>query len=599
MATNGRRSAGRWAAATCAALLAAFAVLAWTAARTKSPTMDEPTHAVAGWLALHDGNYRFEVANPALWKMWAAVGNVRATVATDRTGDVWRPVTWLPRVEVPWVRRTLFDTPGNDGGAFVSRSRAMMLVVGVALGGAIAAWAYRLAGPAAAVTAAGLFAFDPTFLAHAPLVKSDVAESLALLAVGWAAWRLGRRATVGRAAALGLLGAVAVNVKFAGLIAGPMGVALLATRAMSAEPWAVGRRAADSRGRRLAVAGVSAVVAGVVGLGSTWAVYRFRYQPAVDPAVAVDMAAVTAYADREGAGPLAAFATWADRHRLLPQAFSAGLLNQAGNLRHWDAFLDGDRYDGGRWQYYPLAAAYKTPVAELAAFAMAAAVGVAAGLSRAWRRPGAAWAAVCLGLPAAAFGAAALTTPLNVGLRNVLPLYAYADVTAGCAAAWAWRRWPRATVGVAAVVLGSMAVTAGRAWPDYLPFFNAAVGDARAERDRLADANLDWGQDVPALVQWQRAHPDAVLYADLFTSVEPAFYGLRYHKLWERTAAGRPELHLPTGRAVLAVSATHLQGLYVDPDQRPLLGRLARTEPRAVLHGTIYLYDYGPATDGR
>ncbi len=64
------------------------------------------------------------------------------------------------------------------------------------------------------------------------------------------------------------------------------------------------------------------------------------------------------------------------------------------------------------------------------------------------------------------------------------------------------------------------------------------------------------------------------LYADLFTSVDPAFYGLRFHRLWERTAAGRPELHLPPGPAVLAVSVTHLQGLYVDPDQWPLLSRL-------------------------
>ncbi len=79
----------------------------------------------------------------------------------------------------------------------------MMLVVGVALGAPIAGWAGRLAGPVAAVVGVSLFAFDPTVLGHAPLVKSDVAESLAMLGVGWAAWRFGRRATIGGAARAG------------------------------------------------------------------------------------------------------------------------------------------------------------------------------------------------------------------------------------------------------------------------------------------------------------------------------------------------------------------------------------------------------------
>ena len=132
------------------------------------------------------------------------------------------------------------------------------------------------------------------------------------------------------------------------------------------------------------------------------------------------------------------------------------------------------------------------------------------------------------------------------------------------------------------------------AWPDYLPFFNRAAGGPVAGRGLLADANLDWGQDVPALVAWQRAHPSADLYVDLFAAVDPAFYGLRCHKLWERTADNRPVLHLPPGPAVLAVSATQLQGLYVAPEQWPLLSRLARQTPREVLHGTIYLFDYRP-----
>src|SRR4051794_27229904 len=40
----------------CAALLAVFAALAWFAVDSKSPTYDEPLHAVGAWLHLHTGD---------------------------------------------------------------------------------------------------------------------------------------------------------------------------------------------------------------------------------------------------------------------------------------------------------------------------------------------------------------------------------------------------------------------------------------------------------------------------------------------------------------------------------------------------------------
>jgi hypothetical protein len=585
----------RLTVAACAAMLVAFAALAGSAASTKSPTMDEPGHALSGWVALRQADYRLDVTNPAAWKMFAALGDLAASPQLAGGGPLWQPVAWQPSAELPWARTTLFDTPGNDGGRFVGRARAMMLVVAVALGVAIAAWSSRLGGPVAAVVALGLFAFDPNFLAHASLVKSDVAEGLALLGLSWATWRFGQRATVARAVGLGLLCAAAVNVKFSGLLAGPVLVALLAARAAGPTPWPAFGRVAGTRGRRMGVAAMSVVVAGASAHAFTWAVYRFRYRPAPDPAVAIDLPAVLRYVTPPaGPGPLVQLCAFADHHHLLPQAFVAGLLNQVGNVHQWPAYLDGAVYTTGKWQYYPLAAAYKTPLAELGAWAGAAAVAIAVGLTRGWRRPGAAWAVACVGGPAVAFGAAAVTAGLNVGLRNVLPVYALADVAVGCAAAWAWRRWRRTTSIVLLLLATGQVAAAITAWPDYIPFFNAAVGGPVAGRAHLGDGNLDWGQDVPALVDWQRAHPDVPLYADLFTPVDPAFYGLRYHKLWERTPAGRPELHLPPGPAVLAVSATHLQGLYVDGDQVPLLDRLAVERPREVLHGTIYLFDYRP-----
>jgi hypothetical protein len=48
----------------------------------------------------------------------------------------------------------------------------------------------------------------------------------------------------------------------------------------------------------------------------------------------------------------------------------------------------------------------------------------------------------------------------------------------------------------------------------------------------------------------------------------------------------------PEKPAVLAVSASNLQGLYLDDRWRPFYTALRSRTPLEVLGGTIYLYDY-------
>jgi hypothetical protein len=601
-----KRRRTTWAAViTCAGLLLAFAALSYSAALTKSATIDEPTHLVAGWVALRAGDYRVEVANPAGWKMWAALADAGVTLHPSARGPLERDVGFAPEREVVWCSRTLFDTPGTDGDRIVQRARAMMLLVSVSLGAVVATWAYQLAGPVAAVVAAALYSFDPTMLAHAPLVKSDLAVGLTLVTLGWLTWHAGRRLTVVRAIALGVVCGVAVNVKFSGVLTGPILAALLLLRALGPTPWPAFGRIVRSRPGRLVVAALTGLAAATVCLLVTWACYRFRYRPAPSPTVAIDMPAVYARVQRTSVsealgrpataadaaahplGPFLQSIRWADDHRLLPQAFLAGLAYQSAYVALWPAYLNGQVYADGRWYYFPLAALYKTPLPELAAFAAAVGVGFVAVRKLDW-------SLACVALPALAFGAAALRTHLNVGLRSVLPFYAFADVAAGCAAAWASRRRPRLTAFTTIALLGGQCASAVLAWPDYIPFFNAAVGGPREGLSHLADSNVDWGQDVKSLADWQRAHPDVPLYVDLFTSVDPAFYGVRCQWLWTPDRTGHMGLNLPDRPAVLAVSATHLLGMNIDPAQRPFLAALSRRPPREVLHGSIYLYDYRP-----
>ena len=67
--------------------------------------------------------------------------------------------------------------PGGDGAARRSTWRAL-----------IYAWARRLVSPAGAWVSLLLFVFSPTFLAHGPLVTSDMAAALFFTAAAGAIW---------------------------------------------------------------------------------------------------------------------------------------------------------------------------------------------------------------------------------------------------------------------------------------------------------------------------------------------------------------------------------------------------------------------------
>jgi hypothetical protein len=131
-------------------------------------------------------------------------------------------------------------------------------------------------------------------------------------------------------------------------------------------------------------------------------------------------------------------------------------------------------------------------------------------------------------------------------------------------------------------------------FPDYIPFFNVAAGDARGGFHLLGDSNLDWGQDLKALAAWQRQHAEMPLYLAYFGLADPHYYGVTYTPL----PGGYhydPKPQWPRGVCVVAVSTTYLQGLLIDPELYTLFyQKLAAKPPDEIIGGSIYLYRFGP-----
>jgi hypothetical protein len=583
----------RVAAGVCAALILIFAALAWSAVRMKSATVDEPAHALAGWLWTHEGDYRFDFEDPPLWGYWLSIPNGRNALHIDKTDPAWNTIARTHWTQTPWWMRTLRDTPGNDDVALVNRARPMALIIAIALGAMIAFYAWRLSGPLAATIAACLFALDPNFLGHAALVKNDIAITLIFLALSYALWRAGPRLTWKNALALALLTGIAMSVKFSGLLALPIVTIVLLIRAFLPS-------VAGTPGQKLLATACVFAVTLFISFTVIWASYRFRYRaiPDRDQPLNIRLQAALVIkqrirshdpslrptAEQLASTPpgflLNTILALNDKY-LLPEAWLNGLLFtwHASLIR--PAYLLGEIRYNGWWYYFPLAFVFKTPLATMALIALAIALAVRG--CRSLDR----WSALCLLLPPALYFAIALRTNLNLGLRHVFPVYPPIYIAVACVIADTWNRIKLVRI-TSVILLVLLAIESVIAWPNYIAFFNRAAGGPRGGFHLLGDSNLDWGQDLPLLARWQREHPDRTVYTRYFGTADPRDYGLT-HPLDPLNPQWPDDPN-----AVLAISASYLQGLQVPDELLPFYESLRKRTPVAVLGGTIFLFERSP-----
>jgi hypothetical protein len=252
------------------------------------------------------------------------------------------------------------------------------------------------------------------------------------------------------------------------------------------------------------------------------------------------------------------------------------------------AYLAGRHGSEGWWWYFPAAILVKTPLSLLAL--------AAGGAWRSLRRPRA--EAAWLLLPAAGYLAAALTSKTQIGYRHVLPLYPFFCLWAGLASARLWRSGVSGRAALAAL-LAFQAWSVLRVSPNLLTYFNEAAGGPLGGRRWLADSNLDWGQDLPALGAELARRGNPVVALSYFGTGDPAAHGVRFVPVGmsgviDRAGADR----LPEGGPFyLAVSATNRAGVYFR--EKDAFSWLDAREPVARPGGTIDLFDLTADREGR
>ncbi|HEX6738681.1 MAG TPA: glycosyltransferase family 39 protein [Vicinamibacteria bacterium] len=552
-----------------AAALALYAALAVTSLRRKSATFDECAHLPAAYTHLALQDYRLSPDHPPLVKHLAALPLLLGGARFDRDDPMF-----AQRRQWELGRRFLYRW--NDADTLFLWGRSAIVLLGALLAVSVFLWARRLFGARAAALALFLCVLNPEMLAHGQLVTTDLGAALFIFLAVVAFERLTEQPTPARVALAGAALGAGLATKFSALGLLPI-LAVLAVAAL--------------RGRKVRPAAAAAAAAGMAATAVLviWAAYGFHARFSADPAV--DAAIEWQRLTPENPA-IAQPVLLARRLSLLPDPYLFGFFRFFKHSESRPAFLLGRRSEGGSWYYFPVTFLVKTPLALLALLGLAVATRARAPAPLRPRAEAFVW------LPVAVYLLMTLTRGIHIGHRHLLPIYPFLFVAAGRAAAWAfpgdrpWRDSLRAVPGIAVAALCAWQLGA-TLWihPHYLAYFNELVGGPRNGYRLLADSNLDWGQDLKELRAYLERRGITECKLSYFGTADPEYHHVPCRLL--------PGYMLPRPRAVvsevrtgewLAVSATNLQGLYVEPEVEPLMALLRQRRPVDQVGYSILIY---------
>ena len=545
------------------ALLAIMGVTMLTTIARKGLTNDEVVHIPAGYIALTTGDFRPNNEQPPLPKLLAAVPllPLRLTVPPPSSAP-WDD----PAARSTARALTFWEANAAQFAAISFWARVPAIGLTLALGWLIFAYGRALLGTRAGLLALALYALEPTTLAHGRIVHTDLPAALGFFLGAVATHHYLRAPSLRRAALLGAAICVALLTKFSLLVFAP--IPLLALFAVALK----GRSARDWR----AFVGRAAllVIVALVVVNVAYGVMR-------QPLGADDRAWI---AGTPPSLPRAVLLGPSPATTLLPTDFVHGLYYQYLHDRqgHPAALLGAVGADGW-WFYFPVAFALKTTLPFLA-LSLGGIIWSLWRLGRRDRR------FVALLVPLALFVALALNSRINIGIRHFLPAYpflcllgaALLDRALALRPQGLLRHLPR--VGVAAL-FGWTALAAATSYPNYLPYMNAFAA-GRPHWQLLGDSNLEWGDDIPALAAYLRAHGETEVTAAVAAGgATLPRYGIAYRSLF----AYPTEEEVPT--RYVAVGASLLTGATVPPAVRDYFLTVYRDRPpEATFGGTIFLY---------
>ncbi len=562
-------------------IIGLFVIVQGMLAESDARTFDEVAHIGAAISYWQHYDYRLNPEHPPLAKIGAGLFALPLAPQLSSTEPYWTTLTDTAEFDQWAAGRAVLFGNTERGDHITYAARLFPILLGAAVLATLFAWGRALGGIIGGLIALLLGALSPLLLGHSHYVTTDVALALSVVLTLWRFERLlahpTRRNTILAALALG----VALGAKFSSILLLPLlgiGIVLAAIRA---------RKRAQAG--QLIRCSIAAIGGALVVLYMLYAPFTWTQPRTVLDTVTPARLHHTDATTQTLRSVIHTLNTYAVTRPVATALYGIGYMRNRITYGNNTYFL-GAVYDRGTPLYFPIVLLLKEPLPFLALLLLA--LWYAPRHIR-WRRhDGITF--LMIGTFILLYSATAISQPLTIGERHMLPIFPLLYVAIGAILSRAIRNAPCACprrsvmVGTLLIVL---AITIVRAYPFYLSFFNAAVGGPLNGYRYVTDSNADWGQDAKRVLTYLAQHPEITTVRVDYFGGDDLFTRLHDHSI---TAIPWWADRQPRPAGYYLISANTLQ-LSLHGTQTPrehTYAFLANETPYARIGTSLFLYYY-------
>ncbi|MBI5786929.1 MAG: glycosyltransferase family 39 protein, partial [Candidatus Niyogibacteria bacterium] len=563
--------------------------------------MDDLAHIPAGYSYLAEKDYRLNPEHPPLAKDLAAFPLLFLNL--NFPTDV---KAWQEDVNGQWdMGRIFLYESGNDAGRILFWSRLPMMLLALFFGWLIFTWSRGLYGDKVGLMTLLLFSFSPTFLAHSRYVTTDLGASLGFFAGIIFFIRFLEFQSSKRLFAAGAVLGGALLLKFSLVLLMPLYLLL-------AVLWLLLNNFGDFRASEnknqafkkvltesLALFSKILAIFAIAAIAIT-AVYQYHVWNYPESRQLRDSAFLLG---SFGLKPAVNAVLWMiERPILRPFAqYLLGLMMVAQRAAGGNtSYFLGEVSAAGWAHYFPLAYLFKETLPFLALMLLALGVAVKSvlkaseksfAISAEWMRDN--FVLTSSMLFVAVYWVYSITSPLNIGVRHVLPTFPFIYfLVSREIVRWmrtfefpepqnfgewiraAYERYIRALPRYlfTGFMLLWLILAALSSYPGYLSYYNELAGGTKNGYKLITDSNYDWGQDLKNLRDFVEENNIQKIAVDYFGGGSLEYELGEKFVPWQ-SLKGRPMPESGDPRW-LAVSATIRQNAF----GRPVKGFIKKPE---------------------
>ncbi len=558
------------------ALLVIMLAVEITGAMQKSQIIDEAPHIAAGYSYLTTNDFTLNPEHPPLIKMLSAFPLLFMNLDPIEENPGWQ------RNEQWSAGQYLLYNNRIDHFWLLFWARLPIMLLSILLGLIIFKWSKDLFGPLGGLIALLFYAFDPTVIAHSRWITTDLGIAAFMIAALYFFSRFMRKPTLLRAVIFSLVFGLALVAKFSAVILIPLIIMYLIIAKL--QGWPRNTLPPDEMNKAFSIKKLVLFTA-VIGFLVVWATYGFEVKvPYSDPEVSAAFAPgksqqefdkpwlkfINIATDTEtGLGQLTE--NLAKKIPIPAFTYAKGFAVLA-NHNYWGhtSYLLGNHSDVGWWYYFIIAFLVKTPLVTLLLTFLLLALFIKwliNTIKKSVRQKPEAkltqffvqlkdirldWYIIIL--TPTLYLIWTLTSKLNLGVRHLLPVYPFIFVMIGWLTRLAIKKYARPIKSALAIGLVFYVAMSLSIYPNYLSYFNVAVGGPDQGHKYLLDSNIDWGQELYALKNYIDRHNLGKIYFHYFGTAYPEAYGIEH----QSPPTNDQIKYLPNFKGTVAISVSGL-----------------------------------------